>query len=255
MKRGKKMNENGIRIERFKHISYVKDKKGRVLSFRARHASCFIITLKGRLRFTFADGVIVTDRNQGIFIPEGTAYTNECLEEAESISVNFYLTDRDARPCALCGLDEKPAMTFFREISERAYDSTPSAQYDLLSKLYRLAFLLFRTDGVKSEKERLGERALSYLQSECARADLQMEEVAAFCNVSAVYLRRVVKELYQKTPFHLLTELRMNKACEMLLEKRPVKEIALSVGYSDVYQFSRAYKRHFGYPPTAGLPK
>ncbi|MBQ3075584.1 MAG: helix-turn-helix transcriptional regulator, partial [Clostridia bacterium] len=92
--------------------------------------------------------------------------------------------------------------------------------------------------------------ALFYMQSECGRVDLQIDEVAAFCNVSAVYLRKIVKEVYQKTPFHLLTDLRMKKAYEMLLEKRPVKEIALSVGYSDVYQFSRAYKRHFGHAPT-----
>ena len=29
-----------------------------------------------------------------------------------------------------------------------------------------------------------------------------------------------------------------------------VKEIAAAVGYSDIYQFSRAYKRHFGFPPS-----
>ena len=88
------------------------------------------------------------------------------------------------------------------------------------------------------------------MQSKCERADLQIEEVAAFCNVSSAYLRKIVKEVYQKTPFHLLTDLRMKKACELLLEKRPIKEIASSVGYSDIYQFSRAYKRYFGYPPS-----
>ena len=88
------------------------------------------------------------------------------------------------------------------------------------------------------------------MQSECGRADLQIDEVAAFCNVSAVYLRKVIKELHGKTPFQLLTELRMKKACEMLQEQRPIKEIALSVGYSDIYQFSRAFKRRFGHSPT-----
>ena len=88
------------------------------------------------------------------------------------------------------------------------------------------------------------------MQSEFKRTDLQIDEVAAFCGMSAVYLRKIIKEVYHKTPFHLLCEVRMKKACEMLLEKRPVKEIALSVGYSDVYQFSRAYKRYFGFPPT-----
>lgn len=244
------MNSKSIRIEKFKSIAYAKDKKGRILSINSRYASCFIITLKGQIKFTFNDKTIIINCNQGIFIPEGTAYTNECIESAESISVNFYISDSTASPCILNSINEKLAMSFYREISQKAYENTESAQYYLLSKLYHLAFLLFKTESFKNAKQTLAEKALAYMQSEFARADLQIDEVAAFCNVSAVYLRKVVKEVYQKTPFLLLTELRMKKACEMLLEKRPIKEIASSVGYSDIYQFSRAYKRYFGYPPS-----
>lgn len=245
-----KMNENPIRIEKFKNISYVKDQKGRVLTFESRHAACFIMTLKGRLRFTFPRLTVVTEPGRGVFIPQGIGYTNECLESAESISVNFFISDSGAKPCALEGINEKWAMSFYEEISQKAYENTESAHYYLLSRLYQLAFLLLKSEKTKSEKERLAEKALSHMQSECGRADLQIDEVAAFCNVSAVYLRKVIKELHGKTPFQLLTELRMKKACEMLQEQRPIKEIALSVGYSDIYQFSRAFKRRFGHSPT-----
>ena len=249
------MNGQSIRIERFRNISYVKDQKGRVLHFRSRYASCFIITLKGKLKFTFDGLTVITDSTRGVFIPEGTAYTNECLEEAESISVNFYLSHSVPSPCALKGMNEKWAMDFYREISQKAYESTESAQYDLLSLLYRLAFLLFEDDSPKSVKLCLAEKALSYMQSEAARSDLQISEVSACCNVSSVYLRKILKEIYQKSPFQMLFELRMKRAHEMILEKRPVKEIARSVGYSDIYQFSRAYKRYFGHSPTAALQK
>lgn len=249
------MNNGIIRIDRFKSISYIKDKKGRILTFQSRHASCLIIPLKGRLKFSFGDKIIITDSQQGIFIPEGTAYTNECLESAESICVNFHISNTTMLPCILNGMNEKLAMTFYQEMRQKACENTESAQYYLLSKLYQLAFLLFQTVPPQSCKEQLAEKAFSYMQSEFVRAELQIDEIADFCNVSAVYLRKVVKAVYQKTPFHLLTELRMKKACEMLLEKRPINEIALSVGYSDIYQFSRAYKRYFGYPPTTNITK
>lgn len=245
------MKQDPIQIEKFRNISYVKDRKGRVLSFQSRYASCFIITLKGRLRFTFKDQTIITDSTHGIFIPEGSAYINECLEAAESISINFSLSKPITAPRPFGGLNEKLALSLYEEISEKAYENTENAHYYLLSRLYQLAFLLFKNESPKSEKERLAEKALVYMQSEFKRTDLQIDEVAAFCNVSAVYLRKIVKEVYQKTPFHLLTDLRMKKACELLLEKRPIKEIASSVGYSDIYQFSRAYKRYFGHAPTA----
>ena len=241
---------NHIIIKQFRNISYVKDKKGRILKFQSRYASCFIITLKGRLKFTFDNKTVITDCNQGVFIPEGTTYTNECLECAESISVNFYILNSAVLPCALNSINEKMAMRFYQEISQKSCENGENTQYYLLYKLYQLAFFLFKADPPKSDKELLAEKALFYMQSEYGRVNLQIDEVAAFCNVSAVYLRKVVKEVYQKTPFHLLTDLRMKKAYEMLLEKRTIKEIALSVGYSDIYQFSRAYKRYFGHAPT-----
>ena len=244
------MDSQGLRIREFKSISNVKDKKGRVLVFRSRYASCFIITLRGKIRFTFDDQTIITDRSQGIFIPEGAAYTNECLEDAQSISVNFFLERPAPSPRALNSMNEVLAMEFYRDISQKACEKKKHAQYYLLAKLYQLAYLLFPADSPKNEKERLCEKALLYMQSELARPDLQIDEVARSCSISAVYLRRITKELYEKAPFQILTELRMKKACEMLLEKRQIQEIASSVGYSDIYQFSRAYKRHFGIPPT-----
>ena len=50
--------------------------------------------------------------------------------------------------------------------------------------------------------------------------------------------------------FKSLTKIRMEKAKFMIEEKRPLTEIALSVGYSDIYQFSRAYKKFYGYSPS-----
>ncbi|MEE1280343.1 MAG: AraC family transcriptional regulator [Oscillospiraceae bacterium] len=244
------MNNNNIRIEQFKNISYVKDKKGRILTFHSRYASCFIITLKGRLKFTFDDKIIITDHTQGLFIPEGMAYINECLEDAASISVNFQIAEPATSPRILNGMSEVLAMDFYQEICRKAYENTEIAQYYLLSKLYQLALLLFQNDSPKSIKEILAKKACSYIQSEFSRSDLQIDDVARFCNISAVYLRKIMKEIYHKTPFELLTELRMKKAYEMLMEKMSVKEIALTVGYSDIYQFSRAFKRHFGHTPT-----
>lgn len=245
------MDVQGLRIRGFKNISDIRDKKGRVIKFRSRYASCFIITLEGSIRFTFEDRVILADPSQGIFIPEGIAYTNECLADARSICVNFYLETPGASPCALKPMSPVPAMEFYRDISQKACEEPKRAQYYLLSKLYQLAYLLLPTDSPQNEKERLGQKALSYMQRELSRPDLQIDQVARACNISAVYLRRITGSLYGKSPFQLLTQLRMEKACEMLMEKQPVRQVALSVGYSDVYQFSRAYKRHFGIPPTA----
>jgi len=42
----------------------------------------------------------------------------------------------------------------------------------------------------------------------------------------------------------------MQQARLYLHERRSVSETALAVGYSDIYQFSRCYRRYYGYPPS-----
>ena len=83
-----------------------------------------------------------------------------------------------------------------------------------------------------------------------AESSVTVGEIAQKCFVSEVYLRKLYEKECHTTPFKALTDIRMKHAYMLAKEKCPIKEIARAVGYSDVYQFSRAYKRHFGYPPA-----
>ena len=75
------------------------------------------------------------------------------------------------------------------------------------------------------------------------------DENGQWTGFDAEFAKLFAKEL-NTSPFRHLTKLRMEKASLLIFEKRPLKEVAESVGYSDVFQFSRAYKRYFGYPPS-----
>ena len=79
---------------------------------------------------------------------------------------------------------------------------------------------------------------------------LTVAEVAANCFVSEIYLRKLFEKKYNTTPFKMLTDIRMKKAYLLAKEKRPIKEIAEESGYSAVYQFSRAYKKYYGFSPS-----
>jgi AraC-like DNA-binding protein len=41
------------------------------------------------------------------------------------------------------------------------------------------------------------------------------------------------------------------QAAERLLAKKSVSEVAEMLGFSSIYVFSRAFKKHAGHPPTA----
>ncbi|MBM7567842.1 AraC family transcriptional regulator [Paenibacillus sacheonensis] len=78
--------------------------------------------------------------------------------------------------------------------------------------------------------------------------------VADVVRVAGVHRSHLYGELTRLTgmgPQQYLTKLRMERAAEMLqLRAYSITEIALSLGYPELYSFSRAFCKHYGMPPS-----
>ena len=64
------------------------------------------------------------------------------------------------------------------------------------------------------------------------------------------YLKKGFKEMYGKTIFMHLQELRMQRAKVLLQADKSVTEVAEEVGYSNISSFSSAFKKSVGVLPT-----
>lgn len=84
------------------------------------------------------------------------------------------------------------------------------------------------------------------------RSTHSLKEVAAACHVDAAYLCRLFQRFGREQPARYLHHLRMSHAAELLHNTDlMVKEVAGQLGFSDPFNFSRAYRRAFGVPPSA----
>ncbi len=69
--------------------------------------------------------------------------------------------------------------------------------------------------------------------------------------LSPEYLSRIFKSEIGKSPYTFLIELRINKAKELLENTdTPIHIVALQVGYSDAYHFSKQFKRTTSFSPS-----
>ena len=83
-------------------------------------------------------------------------------------------------------------------------------------------------------------------------ADLSLNALAAYLNVNASYLSNLFKKEVGVSPQQYLISVRMKQALELLRQERyTVSMIAASVGYDDLFTFSRCFKKYYGVPPTA----
>ena len=74
------------------------------------------------------------------------------------------------------------------------------------------------------------------------------EELSRF-GYSYHYICARFKAHYGCSPGAYLLSKRMDHAVGLLSEGKSVSEVSLILGYSSPFNFSRAFKRHFGYPP------
>lgn len=123
-------------------------------------------------------------------------------------------------------------------------DKLCSITWDVISKLRALE----ECNG--KNKEIYVKEALNIMESEYHRS-IDVSEIAARLHVNRSYFTVIFKEIMKCSPHKYLMKLRMERAAEMLKAGcYNVGIIASSVGYSDLFVFSRAFKSFFGVSPT-----
>ena len=94
-------------------------------------------------------------------------------------------------------------------------------------------------------------KAVDYVSENYTNPDLTVESICSYLNVSYAYFSTVFKKEVGKSFTSYLTDLRLKRAVELLLEKdEKTYVIAHDVGYSDPNYFSYVFKKAFGVSPN-----
>jgi AraC family L-rhamnose operon transcriptional activator RhaR len=101
-----------------------------------------------------------------------------------------------------------------------------------------------------SERDAIAKTALRYLRDNFARP-IEVRDVAAQVHLSERHLSRLFREITGVTVLEYLTNLRIEMASQLLLDKEiPIKQIARSVGYPDAHYFTTLFGKRTGMTPA-----
>jgi Response regulator containing CheY-like receiver domain and AraC-type DNA-binding domain len=111
--------------------------------------------------------------------------------------------------------------------------------------------ILLREESTKSRYKSIIDIALDYMHENYMEETITLNKVACAANVSANHFSALFSQEMKQTFIEYLTELRMNKAKELLrcTDKRS-GEIALDIGYKDSHYFSFLFKKTQGCTPS-----
>jgi AraC-like DNA-binding protein len=80
---------------------------------------------------------------------------------------------------------------------------------------------------------------------------VSVDELASLSNMSASGFRKSFREVMHMPPLQYAKSIKLNRAQILLREGKNASEAGYLVGYNSPAQFSREYKRQFGYSPSA----
>lgn len=109
-----------------------------------------------------------------------------------------------------------------------------------------LADTLERRNAVSGNKyTRIIETAKKYVEEHYMSENISLNSVAAYVNMNSSYFSSVFRKETGKTFIEYLTEVRMDKARELLLcSSLKIAEIAYKVGYNDPQYFSYLFRKY-----------
>jgi len=99
--------------------------------------------------------------------------------------------------------------------------------------------------------ERFMSKVMEVIESHISEEEFSIEEFDREIGMGRVQIFRKVKALTGKSPSRYIRSIRLNRAKNMIEEKKGnISEIAYLVGFSSPQYFTRCFREEFGFPPS-----
>ena len=164
----------------------------------------------------------------------------ECDYEFDRI-ISFPVASTDELLDAMRGIERKRLL------------KNPMYQIECIRDLYNIFLKLCETQTKKyvpGDKVKKLSPAIEFISNNLDKT-IKNEDLASTLGVSTVYFRKLFTEVYGVSPMTYVKSLRIKKAKEMLRsDYGSLADVAYSLGYANIYDFSRDFKKHTGVPPS-----
>lgn len=208
--------------------------------------------IDGRYDHTFNFGKLEVKKDHVFNIAPNEHYSVKKIKKGSSICITFTSDTPVKTELIDCSSNPRFAILFRKLLTYKSI-GIKSNYYMALSILYEILSLLNKNphEESKNSTAHVFSEAHDYLINNFYNQDIDLIALSKNSGLSDKYFRETFKKLYGSTPTQFLINLRLNEAAKLLsLGFLSVSEVAESVGISDVYYFSRLFKKKFSIPPS-----
>lgn len=230
--------------------------------YNPRHAGakridrpCWALIFKyeGETVYTANGKHYVSDALHPTLLPKGASYHWECTKSGHYSIIEFDCEQTHTEPISFTLKSGEKLLNAFKDLEYKRTLNKPSQWIASVRDAYSILLLLASTaesEYIPGEKQEKLAPAIEYISKNYNRP-LTNELLAAQAGLSTVYFRKLFTKIFGTSPIAYAHALRIQKAKEMLgSDYGSLSDVAQSLGYASLYDFSRDFKKHVGIPPS-----
>ena len=214
---------------------------------------------------TSKDGkVLEVAQNQMTYMAKGLEYKVEFHgtnpDKEDTVVVHFQMTDHFGEDIApvlepiICIKEVDPALAANLDLLCEEFRKNIVCIPEVVAIIYQILAAVCQKQKIRTTKKKFSciRNGIDLLEQD---SDLSIAEIADKCGVSECYFRRLFQEYSGESPINFRQRYRIEKAKQLLLsdEHYTVGEIAEMLGFSDIYHFSKTFKKLCGISPNKYL--
>ena len=213
-----------------------------------------------RAKITDSNGeVLIAEKNQVAFMSKGIEYTVEFFDTApnqdDSIVFHFQLKNMDNEEITptftpqICIKNVDTTMAYLIESAAEEFNKNIVCIPIITSVIYQMLGL-----ACQRQRKRVVSHKFKYIQEGIElmenNSDKTLNEIAQICGVSEGHFRKLFREYSGENPIEFRQKHRIEKAKQLLLlDTHSIGEIAEELNFSDIYHFSKTFKKITGLSP------
>ena len=239
------MNKEHLIVTELVSMMTVHSAKGRQETMRCRKYYGLSFCIDGQITYTHGGVDYVSHPGCAILLPQGQGYTIRGDVAGRFPLINFRCASTLCTAPVVIPIESNaPYLALYERL--RALRLMGGQELQMMSLFYELLHRL-----LTPPSSALLSPALAYIEQNFSDPHLTNATLAAMCNISEVYFRKLFTRQYHTSPRQWLLDFRIGKAKQLLREGNvKISAVAQACGFSGVYHFCRAFRTRCGMTPS-----
>lgn len=239
------MEFKNITVTEINRVITVYSEKGKCNSITDRKSYGLSFCKSGQITYIQNGREYVSNKSCAIILPKGGTYSIKGDIAGEFSVINFDCLEFLCDTISVIPIQNAEELIADYELMKKliCFDENRA---QIFSIFYGI---LHKLSSNKIPRELIG--AVRLIHSDYYDTSLTNAKLAAKCNISEVYFRKLFTKHFAISPKQFIVDLRIKKAKQLLTEGvLSVSYISEKCGFSNTYHFCRLFKEHTGTTPT-----